>query len=277
VAEAVTPAARGEEGATRPADLPPTRSQHAPKFALLTGALIGIAIGAIALAIVLFARGSGPASTGWSEWRPSNQGLAAAQEIANHVAPDYRLDNGAQLVTVKGGALKIADLPAHVAERFPDGTTAILEGDAVLFTLCGDGSRCAIPGTPSLARSALLHREALELALYVFRYLGVDNVVELLPPSYPQPVGKAGAKPKLVRVKAQSTAMLFRRQDYASVLSQPLDATLPPPTPTVKTVVDVPPAQAQLLDAVGRNAVFGVQFEQAQDASAVVLLEPLTR
>jgi hypothetical protein len=273
VAEAVTPAAHGEEGAARPSGAPPARSQHAPRFALLTGALIGIAIGAVALAIVLFARGGDHGSTGWSDWRPSSHAATAAQEIANHVAPNYRLPNGAQLVTVKGGGLKIADLPAHVAERFPNGTTAILEGDAVLFTLCGDGSRCAIPGTPSAERAMLLDREGLELALYAFHYIGSDTVVELLPPSYPQPVTQAGSQPKLVRVKAQSTAMLFRRGNYAPVLSQPLDATLPPPTPSVKTIAYAP--EAKLIDDVSRNAVFGVSFEQAQDASAVLLLKPL--
>lgn len=270
----MTPAARSEDGAARPSGAPPARSRHAPTFALLTGALIGIAIGAIALAIVLFARGGDHGSSGWSDWRPSGQGAAAAQEIANHVAPDYRLPNGAQLVTVKGGALKIADLPAHIAKREASGATAILEGDAVLYTLCGDGPRCAIPGTPSGERALLLDREGLELALYSFHYLGSDNVVELLPPSYPTPpLAKPGAKPKVVRVKAQSTAMLFRRADYAPALSQPLDATLPPPTPTVKTIVYTP--EAKLIDSVSRNALFGVSFEQAQDASAVVLLEPL--
>jgi hypothetical protein len=274
MAEAVTPAARREDGAAAPAaGAPPARSAHAPKFALLTGALIGIAIGAVALAVALIAAGHGRGSTGWSAWRPSRQGLAAVQEIANHVGPEYRLPNGAQLVIVTGGALKIASLPAHIAKRESNGATSIVEGDAVLFTLCGNGAHCTIPGTPSAERAMLLDREGLELGLYAFRYLGVENVVELLPPSYPLPRRSISAKARLVRVKARSTAMLLRRGDFADVLSRPLDATLPPPTPSVQTVARTP--EAQLLLTVNRKAVFGVRFVEAQDASAVVLLEPL--
>lgn len=274
MAEALTPAAQGEDGGAASTGARVPRSAHAHKFALLTGALIGIAIGAIALAVALIAGGRAGGSPGWSDWRPSDQGIKAAQQIANYVGPEYRLPSGAQLVTVTGGALKIASLPAHIAKRATNGATSILEGDAVLFNLCGDGSHCSIPGTPSDERALLLDREGLELALYAFRYVGSENVVELLPPSYPvPPPAKAGAKPKLVRVKAQSTAMLFRREDWSSELGQPLDATLPPPTPTVTTIASAP--EAKLIDSVSQNAVFGVRFVEAQDASAVVLLEPL--
>lgn len=282
MAEAVTPAARRDDGAARAGGggARPGRSAHAPKFALLIGALAGIAIGAVALAAVLIADGHGKGSAGWSAWRPGGDGASAAQQVANHVGPEYRLPNGRQLVLVTGGALKIANLPAHVAKRATNGATSILEGNTVLFTLCGEGSHCSVPGAPSGERAMLLHREGLELALYAFRYLRADMVVELLPPSYPLPAATAStttaaaAKPRKVRVKAQSTAMFLRRADFADVVSHPLDETLPPPTPTVQTIAHAP--EAALIDAVERNAVFGVRFVEAQDASAVVLLEPLT-
>jgi hypothetical protein len=284
VAEAVTPAGqrddappgRARDDAARPAGERARRSPHARKFALLTGALIGIAIGALALAVALVAAGHGKGSARWSSWRPREHGATAAQEIANHVAPNYRLPSGAQLVTVTGGALKIADLPAHLAQRTSGGATSVLQGDTVLFTLCGDGARCSIEGKPSGERALLLYREGLELALYAFHYLHADYVVALMPPTYVlPPVASGTSKRASVKVKPTSTALLLRRDDFKDVIGQPLDATLPPPAPSVATVART--TEAPLVGTIGRNAVFGVRFVQAQDASAVVLLEPLAR
>ena len=53
-----------------------------------------------------------------------------------------------------------------------------------MYILCGDGPHCAInEGKPSVARGTVLRREALELALYSFRYLdNTDSVVAFFPP-----------------------------------------------------------------------------------------------
>ena len=53
-----------------------------------------------------------------------------------------------------------------------------------MYILCGDGPHCSIKeGTPSVARVAVLRREALELALYSFRYLdNTDSVFAFFPP-----------------------------------------------------------------------------------------------
>ena len=63
----------------------------------------------------------------------------------------------------------------------------MLGGTTAVYNLCGLGTSCAIAaGTPSLAGELLLRREALELALYTFRYIhGVDSVVAILPPVPP--------------------------------------------------------------------------------------------
>ena len=72
---------------------------------------------------------------------------------------------------------------------------SLLNGNTIAYNLCGIGGKnCAIGiGTPSSARLLLLRREALELALYTFKYVhGVENVVAILPPG---PLGSRPATP----------------------------------------------------------------------------------
>ncbi len=59
----------------------------------------------------------------------------------------------------------------------------MIDGPGVLYQLNGLGPNGSIMGgKPSRARLKLVHREALELALYTFRYLpDVEMVVTLLP------------------------------------------------------------------------------------------------
>jgi hypothetical protein len=252
----------------------PERSRHAPRFALLTGALIGVAIGAIALAAVLIAGGRSDPDAGWSSWRPSNAGIDAAQEIADHVALQYRLPDGKQLVIATGGRLEIADLPVHLALRDESGAASIVEGDSVLFTLCGGATRCTIAGTPSTDRMLLLQREALELALYAFRYTDVENVVVLLPPSISVPVTKvAAAKGRPLKLKRRNTALLLRRDQFATSLDEPLRATLPADTPSVATVARSP--ETTFVNLALRDKLYGMSVVQGQDASAFLLLKPL--
>ena len=127
---------------------------------------------------------------GWSVWQPDGDDrVAAAKQIAEHVGPQYRLGDGDQLVAVQAGPLEIADLPLSVALRSSanGGDIQLIDGKGVMYTLNGLGPRGSITrGTPSEERHLLLRREALELALYTFRYRDdVDIVVALLPPPPP--------------------------------------------------------------------------------------------
>ena len=65
---------------------------------------------------------------------------------------------------------------------------SLLTGNTIAYNLCGVGGKdCAIgAGTPSNSRLLLLRREALELALYTFKYIrGTQNVLTILPPGHP--------------------------------------------------------------------------------------------
>ena len=238
-------------------------SEHAPRFRLVLGALIGIAIGSVAATIVL-AAGRGPASDAkWSTWKPTSSSVSTgAQQIADHVAPTYRLADGDQLVGVTGGPLKLGQLDVPVRVKVAEtggGNVGIVGGRSVLYQLCGMGERCSIArGTPSEQRFLLLRREALELALYSFRYLdGVDSVVALMPPP-------KGQKPQ--------NAVFFRRELLKGALERPLSHTLPSPPPSINSLVEHS-SQAELVSQVTSPGIFCYSFQQAQDLGAFLVLQ----
>jgi hypothetical protein len=239
-------------------------SRHAPRFRLILGALIGVAIGAIGATLVLVS-GQGPStrSGGWSQWKPSTSSLGdGAQQIADHVAPTYRQQGGDQLVGVTGGPLKVAaspdPLPAKIAVASQDAAKiGIVRGKTAMYNLCGLGARCSINrGKPSRQRFLLLNREALELALYSFHYLDVDNVVALLPPA-------PGQRPQ--------NAVFFQRGEFKKVLDHPIDQVLPSPPPSLNGLTDSP--QGQLINRVTAPSVYCFSFQQAQDLSAFLVLQ----
>jgi hypothetical protein len=244
-------------------------SRYAPRFRVILGGLIGIALGAVGATLLLAGgKESGTTIEGrWSIWKPSSSNTNAAQEIADHVAPLYKGADGDQLVGATGGPLKVGDLnlPVRIAVNTSPsgGRIAIARGKAVLYTLCGLGPRCAINrGKPSVERFLLLRREAFELALYSFRYLkGVKNVVVLLPPA-------PGQRPQ--------NAAFFQKDGIADeVFDRPLQATLPSPPPSVEALEDS--EQAALISRLTQPSVFCFSFEQAQDLSAVLVLQRPTR
>jgi hypothetical protein len=239
-------------------------SKHAPRFRLILGALIGVAIGAIGATLVLVS-GQGPSTSSgnWSQWKPSTSSLGdGAQQIADHVAPSYRQQGGDQLVGVTGGPLKIQaspdPLPAKIAVASQDTTKiGIVRGQTALYSLCGLGSRCAINrGKPSAQRFLLLQREALELALYSFKYLDVNNVVALLPPA-------PGQKPQ--------NAVFFQRSEFKKALDTPIDQLLPSPPPSITGLTASP--QGKLISRVTTPSVYCFSFQQAQDLSAFLVLQ----
>ncbi len=241
---------------------------HAERFRFVTGALVIVALAAVATAISL-AMGAGDTGDGdetaWSPFKPSSDGLdTGAREIADYVGRQYRLPSGQQIVAVTGGPLELQGMPMRIAVRespADGGEITVLEGRGVLYRLCGLGPKCAIPiGKPSPERALLLRREALELALYSFHDLDdVDHVVVFLPPP-------KGRDPEV--------ALHFRRGDVAGQLSRPLRATLPGPVPTPATIdrsPDTPFVQQLTLGNIFRFSL----TEGNRDASVFLVLDPL--
>ena len=238
---------------------------HRRRFGLALAALAVMALLALAAAALLWpAARQQPAGQAleresWSPWRPTATGLAGAEQIARHVGPTYRLPDGEQLALVRSGPLQIAGLPATLAVRSAPrgGSVSVVEGDSVLYSLCGLGPRCSIAtGKPSVERHLLLRREALELALYTFRYLPeIDVVVALLPP-------RRGDPP--------NSLSLFRRSDLEAHLERPLQATLAPKPPSVDRIAD----ERQRLERLTAPYLFRFTVEQGQDARPILILNP---
>jgi hypothetical protein len=186
--------------------------------------IVGVAVGGF---VVLLGRHTHHHTAGpFSTWQPSQVGTFAYQQIAEKIGNQYKLANGQPLVAVDA---KLPEL-----QRIPISGVAIRSGppgelpkdvkiypivNGAMFQLCGTGGQgtCTLPGTPSVARGFLVRREALELALYTFKFLpGVDSVLVWIPPS-----SNCSSSP-LCR------AVFFRRVDLQRQLSQPLTKTLPP-------------------------------------------------
>ena len=256
----------------RPAGSPAVAAattEYAPRFHFMMGALVAVAIAAVvgvALAIVQpgGSGGSGDVA-GWSSWRPSDGGKTGAQEIADHVAPNYRLPNGKQMVTVEADNLQIEGIPLSVAVRETaqsGGDIRVFDDGGVIYRLCGLGPLCSInQGKPSAQRHLLLRREALELALYTFRYLdGVHQVVVFMPPP-------PGQRP--------SEVVFFRKGDVKTELDRPLYSSLSPRVPNVRTVALSP--DARLVDQVTSPKLFNYSLTQGNTERRIfVVLDPLT-
>jgi hypothetical protein len=237
-----------------PSSLPP--APHADRFRFVLGALLGLGLAAIVAAVALIAQGPS-AQSDWSAWKPSSDGTSGAEQIANHVSSTYHTPDGQQLVAVKGGPMKVADLDLNVAVKGGKGDQ-VFGGGGVRYVMCGLGSNCSIAdGKPSVERGVLLQREALELALYSFQYLSnVDQVVVFLPP-------RPGEDP------TQGKALFFQKDDVSQALDQPLARTLtsPPPSFNALRASDV-----AAVDHFANHHVYCFAYQVAQDVSAYLVL-----
>jgi hypothetical protein len=229
------------------------------RFGLVYFALAAVVGAAIGGTIVLAGRGHDRSP--WSGWRPNAPSELRAKEIAVHVADAYRLENGTPLVSVVTGdpfpsVVTQVATPA-IGAGIGEDTTFYDASRTRMFVLCGSGKNCSLPGTATAARAQLLRREALELALYTFKYVDADSVVEFLP-------GAAKARPEL--------AFFFRRHDIGRFLSEPLNETLarkPPPL----LPADVDQAEARRVDQLTLSHMYRFQLQPSQTGGGLLVLD----
>jgi hypothetical protein len=123
----------------------------------------------------------------------------------------------------------------------------------------------------------LLRREALELALYTFEYIGgISTIVAILPPGHTvQGCTGICAKPRQTpTVKPLDIAVAFDRSELQPWLNTPIRATLPELLPpTVGQMATAP--EAQLVSIITAHGLFSEHSEQAQDGSTVLVLTPM--
>jgi hypothetical protein len=254
---------RRRDGGAPAVAVPRAHSPFAPRFQFLTGALVAVGVAAlVGIAVLVIGPSTATPGPAWSPWKPSQNGVVGANEIATHIASGYR-DGGEQLVKIEANELSFKGVPLTVALRqAPEkgGDIQVHDDKGVLYQLCGLGPNCSIDhGKPSRARMFLLRREALELALYSFRYLDVKQVVVLIPP----PPGRA-----------QTIAQYFRRNDVQAELDRPLTASLAPRAPSIKTVTLSPDAGLvkQATDATYLFTLMGSSFND----KGFLVLDPYT-
>jgi hypothetical protein len=247
----------------------PSGHQYGRRFTVLY-ALLGVAALASIAGIVLASTGghvgSGPAA--WSPWKPDASGQTGAKQIAAHVAREYHLPSGAQLVEVFAKPPSVSpgsqNIPLHYVVKQGKGQNgepiAINEGDTIQYSLCGLGDSCAIAtGTPSIQRGTLVRREILELALYTFKYMsGVKNVIAFMPPT-------PGSTPKYT--------VFLQRSDLDAQLKVPLTQTLNPKTPLPNTITR---REQQTIDSTTEAKVFSYSLSQTQTGEAVLVLSPIS-
>jgi hypothetical protein len=234
------------------------------QFGFIWGALAGVVVCVAAVtAVLVLAPGEQgpPLARGWSSWEPStSRMLPGAEEIAERVSRRYTLDSGDPLVTVHSGPIAFEDQLLGVAVRPKGGELQVLDGDGVLYLL--ETFNSTDKAYSSADGKRLLMREALELALYSFRYLDdVTMVAVVLPPD-----------PKAEDATKESRALFYRPGDLLPQLQVPLARTLSPTTPRLKTMEK---AEAARVDSLALRNRFDYSIQPLDgDLDYLVLSQP---
>jgi hypothetical protein len=246
------------------------------RFGFILGALLGVGVAAAAAFALLL--GSAPPqpvdkrlADHWSRWLPpSGDIVTGPSAIANHVQTQYKRADGKQLVSVHGGPFFYAGaatpLPFAVRLEPADGSIRDLGSNGVLYTLSGTGASGTIVGDKATAeRHRLLRREALELALYSFRYVDrITMFVALLPENAAKaPKAKGGAR--------QLQAVFFRPGDLKRQLQTPLANTITPSTKLGPR--QLPSGEAATIDKLTKGNLFAATFTQQVDGQLYLVLK----
>jgi hypothetical protein len=261
------------------------QTPHSGKFRAAVFLLAALGVAAVVVAIVVSgSSGSSHSTSGdWSSWQPSTSGNSGAQEIADYVSPYYRASSADQLAVVTAVNLSDQSNPLQIvlpSSGSPGGVQALPSAGTIAYNLCGlNSTDCSIGvGAPSSDRLLLLRREALELALYTFKYIhGVQTVVAILPPGKTTQTSCTGICPKphtASSTKPLNIALAFDRKELQPWLDRPLRETLPESLPP--TVAEMPnAAEAELVSVITAHGLFSEHTEQAQDGSNLLVLNPL--
>ncbi|HVU76775.1 MAG TPA: hypothetical protein VHC67_04280 [Gaiellaceae bacterium] len=246
-------------------------SSYQKRF-LLTYIVLGVVlVGATATGVWYATRpGAGP-SPAWSTWQPApGTPTKMTQEIADHVSSEYRLGaGGGQLVTVvpstptvTSGTQKIPinAIAIRKTATSDNGIQIIYSPKSEVYTLCGLGAGCSIStGQATTMRGRLVRREALEMALYTFKFVpSIDSVIAFLPP----PPG------------ATATSVVFlQKGNLKQALDLPLHTTLPLSTPPLPTNPDN--AEVSTIDSLTPTFDYSLTA-LPQGGAALVLAPPAT-
>ena len=251
----------------------PQREQHSgfgPRFAFMYGALGAILVAAIVGVVIVARQPGAPKPPAWSTWMPqAGSSSKVTAEIAQHVAGQYKLDSsGDQLVAVVPSdpeltrntkVRSVSTIAIRVSSSSQNFSRIIATKGNVQMQFCGLGSECAITrGEPSSARERLVRREALEVALYTFKYApSVSAVIAYMPP----PPGQA-----------PSTLLYLERSNLSHQLKQPLSKTLPLTTPPLPSQPD--PKESATIDKLTLPVEYGFGYQALPNGTEALILTP---
>jgi hypothetical protein len=245
------------------------------RFGFIFGVLAGLALCTATATVLLLGGGDkgGPQlAENWSAWEPETSRMVeGAAEIAGHVGLQYKLDSGDQLVSIRSSSLELQGEEIGVAVRPQAGSLEYLEGDGLLYILNGLGPNGTIPtGKASKKRGRLLLREALELALYSFRYLDDVTMVAVLLPQSPVTTATATA----TQQERQTRAVFYRPGDLIDELQVPLSDTLSAKTPTPASMTR---EESKRVDDLTLRNLFLASVQPLEaEQNYLVLVEPDT-
>ncbi len=242
------------------------RRPLAGRFLVAYLALGALAFAGVAAGIFLFTEVDRSPDSRWASWQPAGQESRYAEQIAAHVARRYRLPSGDQLVAVVEGPPEVSGVTVTaVAIQAPNAQASndlevIDAGGTHMYVLCGVGDSCSIKeGTSSPERHRLLRRQAIELALYTFKYVDdIESVVVLLPPP--------------ASALDQSTALFLEKASFEAELSRPLAETIS--RPEAPALVEVPELETVKIDRLSLPFMFEYQFQGLQNQTAALILSP---
>jgi hypothetical protein len=234
--------------------------------------VLGVIAGAaIAGAFLLFTETERASSSEWAAWHPVGEQATYGQQIADHVAHRYRNADGDQIVGVVPSPPEVQGPSSSVQVqavliRQPnaaseDDVRSVSSEDSYMYNLCGLGDVCTVQGGQATEeRHRFLRREALELALYSFKYMhGIKSVIVLLPP--PAASNKS------------PNAVFLDKDDFKDELRRPLGDTIG--KPEADSLVDVPELETIRIDRLTLPFVFDYQFAGLPNQTAALILSPV--
>ena len=211
-----------------------------------------------------------PRPAHWTAWLPRTGSKAAVTDaIAAHLSSTYLLDRtGKRLLDISGAATDsrqghvkhpLSVISVRLGFDSDHGFDFAETSTTWTYTLCGDGPRCSIPGRPSLTRGRLVAREALELALYTFKFEpGITSVVIFAPPASHR--------------FGTDSAFYLQRSQLARALSVPLARTLPLATPPLPTAQDA--IERSAIDRLADRHLYYEYTREIHDGSSELVLSP---
>jgi hypothetical protein len=280
--------ARLETATARPARAERAlQSSYYFRFTLAYTVLAVIATAGVAALVIVLTRPDVVPAAPWSTFVPTGSPGAKVRQIATQVSGEYKLSTKSKLVTVVPSPLQwtrflqtdsgpvSVEIPVSTiavqadtstGKHEPGDVTTFDANSTVAYQMCGFGTanqNCAIQTTaPAAVRSAVLRREALELALYTLKYVpSVNAVVTYLAP----PPATSQASP---------TAVLVVRKDVERNLHRPLARTL---TPRRLLVGETAPDQGRVNDlTLPRLYTYDYQSLPGDSTAVLVLAAAIT-